>query len=318
MRVQCNNPWLARQPLCFNGLQGNCTDISRTVPAYRATFTLAGLTHLIPLLPVDPSVDPRPRCRAKEFECDNGRCIRNLYTCDGEDDCTDGSDESERAGCGEPQHEALPHLRFSSHLLPFVHFPTALPSSDPILTPSFHSRASPPLSVPLLHYVGRQPSKLPLHAPTPNIPQPQSSDDELPNLSRWSDLSPRVFPVRPGGKVPAAQVALWRQFGLRRAGQLGRGELLPSLVCRPRVPLRQQLLQTPRLGVRRPRRLRRRLRREHVRYERAILSIRALVLCPNCPLCTHVFLDCVTALVIPLTLWPCVRGGACTHFLIGC
>lgn len=36
-------------------------------------------------------------CDAGEFRCDDGECISQLWTCDLEVDCEDGSDER---GCG--------------------------------------------------------------------------------------------------------------------------------------------------------------------------------------------------------------------------
>ena len=32
-------------------------------------------------------------CETDHFKCGNGRCIRNTYRCDGDDDCKDNSDE---------------------------------------------------------------------------------------------------------------------------------------------------------------------------------------------------------------------------------
>jgi hypothetical protein len=37
-------------------------------------------------------------CSSKEFTCQNFKCIRNQYRCDGEDDCGDHSDE---VGCSK-------------------------------------------------------------------------------------------------------------------------------------------------------------------------------------------------------------------------
>lgn len=35
-------------------------------------------------------------CAEGEFTCDNGKCVRGQYKCDGRRDCEDGSDESEK------------------------------------------------------------------------------------------------------------------------------------------------------------------------------------------------------------------------------
>ena len=39
-----------------------------------------------------------PSCGAEQFQCNSGSCIRQHWQCDGEDDCSDNSDEE---GCGE-------------------------------------------------------------------------------------------------------------------------------------------------------------------------------------------------------------------------
>ena len=35
----------------------------------------------------------RQKCQEGEFKCHNGACIKKSFVCDGEVDCTDGSDE---------------------------------------------------------------------------------------------------------------------------------------------------------------------------------------------------------------------------------
>ena len=37
-------------------------------------------------------------CRSGEMKCNDGKCINNLWKCDGEINCEDGSDE---IGCGK-------------------------------------------------------------------------------------------------------------------------------------------------------------------------------------------------------------------------
>ena len=39
-------------------------------------------------------------CEEEEFQCSSGLCIPKVYKCDGDNDCSDGSDESLN-NCGE-------------------------------------------------------------------------------------------------------------------------------------------------------------------------------------------------------------------------
>jgi len=47
-------------------------------------------------------------CKPNETRCDNGfECLRNQYVCDGNEDCSDNSDER---GCGKCSHVELEYL----------------------------------------------------------------------------------------------------------------------------------------------------------------------------------------------------------------
>ncbi len=53
------------------------------------------------LFSADPTYEKLTRCESGDFECTNGRCIDRSWTCDGDNDCGDQSDEFGHAGCGE-------------------------------------------------------------------------------------------------------------------------------------------------------------------------------------------------------------------------
>ncbi|XP_035512277.1 basement membrane-specific heparan sulfate proteoglycan core protein isoform X12 [Morone saxatilis] len=72
----------------------NC-DTKRTVPPVFTTTPTTTITAKKPPRPVSP---PGP-CRADQATCQSGECIPRDYICDGERDCSDGSDEFR---CGTP------------------------------------------------------------------------------------------------------------------------------------------------------------------------------------------------------------------------
>ncbi|GAA6067479.1 basement membrane-specific heparan sulfate proteoglycan core protein isoform X1 [Tachysurus ichikawai] len=54
----------------------------------------------IPRTTAEIKTPPRPGpCRADQFTCQNGQCVSQDYVCDGDTDCSDGSDEQK---CGTP------------------------------------------------------------------------------------------------------------------------------------------------------------------------------------------------------------------------
>ncbi|XP_067886311.1 very low-density lipoprotein receptor [Heterodontus francisci] len=54
-------------------------------------------------------------CEASQFQCRNGRCIPSVWKCDGDDDCTDGSDET---SCGKKTCGSSDFVCHDGHCVP--------------------------------------------------------------------------------------------------------------------------------------------------------------------------------------------------------
>ena len=54
---------------------------------------------------------PPKKCPENHFKCSNDKCVPNVWVCDGDNDCGDGSDE--RDDC--PERECHPSTLFKVH-----------------------------------------------------------------------------------------------------------------------------------------------------------------------------------------------------------
>uniref|UniRef100_A0A3B4ZJ05 Uncharacterized protein n=1 Tax=Stegastes partitus TaxID=144197 RepID=A0A3B4ZJ05_9TELE len=77
------------------------------------------MDHLLPIC-WQPDRQKRKGCHQGQWQCDDGNCIRDVWRCDGQGDCLDGSDE---VGCTGPYSSC--YFKFLHHSI--VSFPASVP-----------------------------------------------------------------------------------------------------------------------------------------------------------------------------------------------
>ncbi|UYV76346.1 LRP5L [Cordylochernes scorpioides] len=65
---------------------------------------------MLPRPPLELVRAAAAECAEEQFRCDNGRCVRKSWRCDGDPDCQDGTDEADCGGTVRPRCQ-LGHFR---------------------------------------------------------------------------------------------------------------------------------------------------------------------------------------------------------------